>query len=106
MKLLVIQFTGYVPIGVVCYEVAEQKVACDPTKPRVCCCTQLTTDIAGMMGLPCSMVNGVPADSVVATCFVLVEMDMVVDYLVVQYMGTRLGMCSISKLLEPSGYCY
>ena len=46
------------------------------------CYTQLTTDIAGMMGLPCSMVYGVPADSVVRTYVVLVEMDMVVDYLV------------------------
>ena len=74
-----IQFTGYVPIGVVCYEVAEQKVACDPTKPRVCCCTQPTTDIAGMMGLPCGIVYGVPADSVVEYYFVLVVEDMVVD---------------------------
>ena len=79
MKLLVIQFTGYVPIGVACYEVSLQKVACGPTKPRVCCCTQPTTDIVGMMGLPCGIVYGVPADSVVEDYFVLEMQDMVVD---------------------------
>ena len=43
--------------GVVCYEVAKQKVA-DPAYQDWTCYTQPTTDIAGMMGLPCGIVNG------------------------------------------------
>ena len=58
--------------GVVCYEVAKQKVT-DPAYQDWTCYTQPTTDIAGMMGLPCGIVYGVPADSVVEDYFVLVD---------------------------------
>ena len=60
------------------YEVAEQKVT-DPAYQDRACYTQPTRDIAGMMGLPCGIVYGVPADSVVEYYFVLVVEDMVVN---------------------------
>ena len=49
-----------------------------PTKPQVFLLSA-DTDITGLMGLPCGMVHGVPADRVVEACIILVVEDMVVN---------------------------